>query len=348
MDEDILLISMVGRVGVATLNRPKILNVIDIELIGALSRCLEVWANASDIRAVLVRGAGDRAFCAGGDVRAVFEHRGDDDFMHKVYRVEYLLDEMTSCYPKPYVALMSGIVMGGGCGISVHGSHRIVTDTTVMAMPECKIGLFPDIGASYFLARCPGQLGMYAGLTGARFGAADSLYLKLADYFVKSNQVEKIIPAINASDNVSDAIRSVATDADEPPIAARQQQIDRIFGHQSVREIVRALIEEPGEWAREAYLSITTASPISIELTFRNIREAASKSLRECLITDFRIAQRLMHRPDYFEGVRALIIDKDQKPKWAVATFDAVDPADIDTYFAPLEESDLRFSDRED
>ena len=340
MDEDILLISMVGRVGVTTLNRPKFLNVIDIELIGALSRCLEVWANDSDIRAVLVRGAGDRAFCAGGDVRAVFEHRGDDDFMHKVYRVEYLLDEMISCYPKPYVALMSGIVMGGGCGISVHGSHRIVTDTTVMAMPECKIGLFPDIGASYFLARCPGQLGMYAGLTGARFGAAD--------YFVKSSQVDKIIPAINASDNVSDAIRSVATDAGEPPIAARQQQIDRIFGHQSVRKIVRALSEEPGEWAREAYLSITRASPISIELTFRNIREAASKSLRECLITDFRIAQRLMQRPDYFEGVRALIIDKDQEPKWAVATFDAVDPADIDTYFAPLEESDLRFSDRAD
>lgn len=345
MSEGILLTDKVGRIGVATLNRPKILNVIDIELIGALTRCLEIWANDPDIRVVTVRGAGDRAFCAGGDVRAVFEHRGDDNFMHKVYRVEYLLDEMISRYPKPYIALMSGLVMGGGCGISVHGSHRIVTDTTVLAMPECKIGLFPDIAASYFLARCPGQLGMYAGLTGARFGAADALYLKLADYFVKSSQVAKIIPAINACDNVDDAIRSVATDAGEPPIAARQQQIDRIFGHQSVREIVRALGKESGAWAAAAHLSITKASPISIELTFRNIHEAASKSLRECLITDFRIAQRLMQRPDYFEGVRALIIDKDQKPQWAVATLDAVDPADIDTYFAPLGESDLRFPD---
>jgi enoyl-CoA hydratase/carnithine racemase len=234
MNEDILLTSRVGRVGVATLNRPKLLNVIDIDLIGALSRRLEIWANAPDIRAVLVRGAGDRAFCAGGDVRAVFERRGDDNFMDKVYRVEYLLDEMISRYPKPYIALMSGLVMGGGCGISVHGLHRIVTDTTVLAMPECKIGLFPDIAASYFLARCPGQLGMYAGLTGARFGAADSLYLKLANYFVKSSQVEKIIPAINAGDNVGDAIRSVTTDAGEPPIAARQQQIGRIFGLSSV------------------------------------------------------------------------------------------------------------------
>jgi enoyl-CoA hydratase len=343
MNEDILLTRRVGRVGVATLNRPKLLNVIDIDLIGALSRRLEIWANAPDIRAVLVRGAGDRAFCAGGDVRAVFERRGDDNFMDKVYRVEYLLDEMISRYPKPYIALMSGLVMGGGCGISVHGLHRIVTDTTVLAMPECKIGLFPDIAASYFLARCPGQLGMYAGLTGARFGAADSLYLKLANYFVKSSQVEKIIPAINAGDNVGDAIRSVATDAGEPPIAARQQQIGRIFGLSSVREIVRALSEETDEWARDGYLSITKASPISVELTYRNIREARLKTLRECLITDFRIAQRLMRRPDYFEGVRALIIDKDQKPQWAVATLDAVDPSDIDAYFAPLGERDLRF-----
>ena len=191
-----LLHQVVGTVGIAVLNRPAVLNVIDMKLIKALHKQLEAWRAIQAITAVLVRGAGERAFCAGGDVRAVYEHRGDDAFMHEVYHVEYILDDAIARYSKPYIVLMSGIVMGGGCGISVHGSHRVVTETTQLAMPECRIGLFPDIGASYFLARCPGELGLYLALTGARIGAADALYLGLADYFVPTERLPEILPAL--------------------------------------------------------------------------------------------------------------------------------------------------------
>ena len=186
---DSVLHQVVGTVGIAVLNRPAVLNVIDMKLIKALHKQLEAWRRDQAITAVLVRGAGERAFCAGGDVRAVYEHRGDDAFMHEVYHAEYILDDAIARYSKPYIALMSGIMMGGGCGISVHGSHRVVTETTQLAMPECRIGLFPDIGASYFLARCPGELGLYLALTGARIGAADALYLGLADYFVPTERL---------------------------------------------------------------------------------------------------------------------------------------------------------------
>src|SRR5205823_3503183 len=169
------------------------------------------WRVDPKITAVMVRGAGDRAFCAGGDVRAVFEHRGDDAFMHEVYRVEYILDDAIARYGKPYVVLMSGMVMGGGCGISVHGSHRVVTETTQIAMPECRIGLFPDIGASWFLARCPGELGLYLGLTGARIGAADALYLGLADYFVSNDRLGEIVPALTDGKPASAALAQLST-----------------------------------------------------------------------------------------------------------------------------------------
>ena len=344
MTESVLLTETVGQVAVATLNRPNVLNVIDIELIGELTRGLKTWAADPAIAAVLVRGAGTRAFCAGGDVRAVYDHRGNGAFMDAVYRVEYLLDALISSYPKPYVVQMAGIVMGGGCGISVHGAHRIVTETTMLAMPECKIGLFPDVGASYFLARCPGALGMYAGLTGARFGAADAIYLNLADYFVPEDQTAELIPALTTCDTAGEAILSVAADPGEAPIATIQHHIDSLFGLPSVRDILEALSQETAPWARDAYACMRAASPISLEITFRNIREGGSKSLHECLITDFRIAQRLMRQPDYFEGVRAIIVDKDQQPRWTIASLDQIDPARVDAYFAPLGEQDLSFA----
>ena len=336
-----LLCAVEDGVAVATLNRPKVLNVIDLALIDALYRNLRVWENDVAVRAVVVRGAGERAFCAGGDVRAVWENRGNDSFMDPVYRHEYILDDYIQRYPKPYIALMSGIVMGGGCGISVHGRYRVVTETTVLAMPECRIGLFPDIAGSYFLARCPNHFGMYMGLTGLRIGGADAIRLGLADYLVSANCLEALIAALRRQD-VADAIAPML--APLPPTALPPRAIvSAIFGRASVSGIMEGLRQEPAAWAREALEAMEMACPFSLELTFRTITEARRKTMRECLITDFRIAQRIMKMGDYFEGVRALIVDKDNMPRWNPARLSEVKQEDIDACFTPLE-NELAFS----
>ena len=210
-------------------------------------------------------------------------------------------------------------------------------------MPECRIGLFPDIGASFFLARCPGYLGLYLGLTGARVGAADAIFLGLADCLIPTSRLAQIIPALNGGAGAGEVLRGLASPAEPAPLSLLQPKIDAVFALGSVREIIAALASLPDDWAGEAHASILKACPLSLELTFRCIREAAAKSLRECLITDFRIAQRLMRRNDYFEGVRARIIDKHDQPRWSHAGVEAVDPAEIDACFAPLGDRELRF-----
>lgn len=343
MTTDNLIAEVSGGIGIATLNRPNVLNVIDLGLIDALYRQLKMWEGNPDIRAVVVRGAGSRAFCAGGDVRAVFEKRGDDAFMDAVYRREYILDDYINCYPKPYVALMSGVVMGGGCGISVHGRYRVVTDTTLLAMPECKIGLFPDIAGSHFLARCPDEYGLYMGLAGLRVNGADAIRLGLADHYVPAARLPDLVEALSRAPSVEQAIASVTTDLPPAALSAPASVVRRIFEEVSVGAIVRALKAEPADWAQAALHAIEASCPFSLELTFRAIREAATKSVRDCLITDFRIAQRIMRKGNYFEGVRALIIDKDNQPRWEPSTLADVRKEDIDACFAPLE-NDLSFA----
>jgi enoyl-CoA hydratase len=338
-----LLHQVAGPVGIAVINRPAVLNVIDMTLIKLLYAQLETWRVDPAITSVVVRGAGERALCAGGDVRAVYEHRGDDAFMHEVYRVEYVLDDAIARYGKPYIALMSGIVMGGGCGISVHGSHRVVTETTQLAMPECRIGLFPDIGASSFLARCPGELGLYLGLTGARIGAADALYLGLADYLVPAERLDEIIPALANGKPATAALAGLGAPSGPAPLAALRDDIDAVFGLDSVRDIIAGLESRPEAWAREAHADMLAACPLSLELTFRAIREGRTKTLRDCLLTDFRIAQRLMRGNDYFEGVRARIIDKDNRPRWTHNSVEEVSAEEVDQFFAPLGAAELRF-----
>lgn len=336
-----LLCAVEGGVAVATLNRPKVLNVIDLPLIDALYRQLRLWENDAAVRVVVVRGAGERAFCAGGDVRAVWDNRGNDAFMDPVYRHEYILDDYIQRYPKPYIALMSGIVMGGGCGISVHGRYRVVTETTVLAMPECKIGLFPDIAGSYFLARCPDNFGMYMGLTGLRISGADAIRLGLADYLVSADCLDDLIAALRLQD-VPDAVAAMLLPLPLTALPSRGA-VSAIFGRASVSSIMEGLRQERADWAREALQAMETACPFSLELTFRTIREARGKTMRECLITDFRIAQRIMKMGDYFEGVRALIVEKDNAPRWNPARLSEVKERDIDVCFAPLEK-ELVFS----
>jgi len=233
--------------------------------------------------------------------------------------------------------------MGGGCGISVHGSHRVVTETTQLAMPECRIGLFPDIGASYFLARCPGEIGLYLGLTGARIVGADAIYLGLADYYIPNKRLTEIIPTLADGEAVSAALGALATPSGAAPLSMLREDIDAVFALDNVHDIIRALESYPDAWARQAYSDIKAACPLSLELTFRSIREARTKTLRECLVSDFRIALRLMQRDDYFEGVRARIIDKDNRPRWSHSSVQDVPQEEVDACFAPLGPSELQF-----
>ena len=337
-----LLCEAADGIGVAVLNRPNVLNVIDLDLIDALYRQLKIWERDPAVRAVVVCGAGTRAFCAGGDVRAVWARRGDDEFMDAVYRREYILDDLINRYSKPYIAFMSGIVMGGGCGISVHGRHRVVTETTVLAMPECKIGLFPDIAGSYFLARCPDHFGLYMGLTGLRVGGADAVRLGLADHYVPMDRLDQLVTELRHNPNVNDVLTASSVALPESTELAPSSAVSSIFGRGSLEEIVQGLKDEQAAWAKEALESMSQACPFSLALTLRTIREATKKSVRDCLKTDFRIAQRIMLKDDYFEGVRALIIDKDNKPLWNPARIEDVDDSEIDACFAPLE-SELSF-----
>jgi len=338
-----LLCEIQGHAGVITLNRPDVLNSLNLSMLAAMHRQLRDWSANEQVRVVVVRGAGTKAFCAGGDVRAVYDARGNDEFMDRVYRIEYELDEYISRYPKPYVALMSGYTMGGGCGISIHGKYRVVTDTTVIAMPEVAIGLFPDIAGSHFLSRCPGATGLFLGLTGARIGGWDALFLGLADYWVTDESYDRLIALLACACDVEQALAQLAMPPQGSRVDSLRQEIDRCFDRDTVADIVAALKTEPGDWAREAERAMLAASPTSLEITFRAIREGRCKSLRECLVTDFRVAQRLMKQGDYFEGVRALIIDKDRNPKWSPPSLAAVDRQAIDRCFAPLPSNELTF-----
>lgn len=344
MEERIeLLCEVRGRAGVITLNRPEVLNSLNLSMLSAMHRQLRDWATDARVEAVVVRGAGTRAFCAGGDVRAVYDSRGNDAFMDRVYRIEYLLDEYISRYPKPYIALMSGFTMGGGCGISIHGRHRVVTESSVIAMPEVAIGLFPDVAGSYFLSRCPGATGLYLGLTGTRVGGADALYLGLADCFVPVDRLDPLLALIAQTGDVPQALATFAVPPPAGGLETLRPDIDDCFDRASVAAILAALESRAADWARDALHAMRTASPMSLEITFRAIREGRAKSLRECLDTDFRIALRLMRQADYFEGVRALIIDKDRAPKWSPPTVEQVDRHAVDACFAPLPSAELAY-----
>lgn len=333
-----------GAVAVATLNRPEALNALDLELLWLLTRWLEAAEEDEPSRVLFMRGAGERAFCAGGDIRAVWARRGDSAFMDEVYRVEYRLDDAIARAAKPVVAWMSGIVMGGGCGISMGARHRVVTPSTMLAMPECAIGLFPDVGAGHFLSRCPGATGLYLGLTGARIGAADAIYAGLADYHVTGLDADAAIHAIERYGDVARALTLMSSDPGPSALAARRAAIDDIFGHESVADIMAALKAHPDGWAQDAHASMAQAAPFSLALTLRMLRDPPD-SRRDSLRTDFRIVERLMLRGDHFEGVRARLIDKDGAPRWEPPTLDAVDSSEVEACFAPLGAQELAFAD---
>jgi enoyl-CoA hydratase len=338
-----------GGLGLITLDRPRALNALTLDMIRALDSCLEAWAADPAVQGTVIRGAGDRAFCAGGDVRALYESRdrGDRSYRAEFYRHEYAQNRRIFRFPKPYIALIDGITMGGGVGVSIHGSHRVATEHTLFAMPETGIGLFPDVGAGHFLPRLPGKLGLYLGLTGARIGAADCLHAALATHYVPSARLEALIDALAFADigrpNVVEKILEQFNEAPgAAPLAERRAEIDRCFGGQSVEAILAALEADDGAWAKETRATLTTKSPTSLKITFRQLEIGAGLSFEDDMIMEYRLCQYCMDGHDFFEGVRAVIIDRDNAPKWQPATLAEVSEAEIARAFAPRPD-DLRF-----
>ena len=333
-----------GRLGVITLNRPRAVNALTAGMVDLLLRQLTAWATDDDVAAVLVQGAGERGLCAGGDIVAIYRdmlHGGTQtaDFWQTEYRVNSLIAR----YPKPYVALMDGLVLGGGVGISAHGNVRVVTERTRMGMPETTIGFAPDVGGTFLLSRAPGQTGTHAALTGAHLDAGDALFLGLADHYVPSHALPRLVAALE--DESPEA--AVARCAEQPPASALSGQrdwIDACYASDDAGEIVARLRAWTGpgwEDATEAADTIEAKSPTSVKVTLASLRRAANLTLDEALAQEYRVGIRLLAGPDFREGIRAQVVDKDRNPQWKPATLAEVLPGQVDRFFQPLDGPEL-------
>lgn len=341
-----------GGLAAIVLNRPRVLNALSPRQLSGLGRLLLEWRDDPAVGAVVIEGAGERAFCAGGDIRAVWDNRlaGRDDANIAIFRDEYRLDRLIHHYPKPFVAVLDGIVMGGGAGVSVNGRWRVATERTLFAMPEAAIGFFPDVGATHFLSRCPGRIGRFLGLTGTRLGPADCLWAGLATHYVPASA----LPALKAdlrraagSAEPGGAVAAVLGEHHREPgvswLAETADAIDRVFAAPSPREVVSALVAEGTEWARQALEAMGDASPTSLGVIQRQLSDGKGLGFDDAIRREFRLACRFLAGHDFIEGIRALVIDKDRTPRWSPPTLADLSAARIDALFAPLDDGELEF-----
>jgi enoyl-CoA hydratase len=342
---DEVLVETRGGLGIITLNRPKALNALSLGMIRALDRAVVRFAEDAAIRAVVIRGAGEKAFCAGGDVRAlVMAPDGVDKpaLARAFFAEEYRLNLRIHDFPKPFVALIDGVTMGGGCGLSLHSPLVVATERTMVAMPETVLGLFPDVGATWFLNKCPGEIGVALGLTGRRLKAADLKAVGLASHFVPSSGLDGLVAALAAAPTLDSATVRAVLDAhaeDPGPSALTDDRagIDRAFAGDDIEAIIARLEAEPAPWAAEALHTIRRASPTSLKVTLRQLRQGAKLAdVAAMLQVEYRLAVRSVGGTDFPEGVRAILVDKDNKPVWQPPTLAEVDAGRLDAFFAPF------------
>ena len=324
-----------GRVGRILLNRPKALNALDFEMIRACAKVLREWQDDPHVHAVVVEGAGDRAFCAGGDVRALRDGQmsGDRPAVDTFFREEYALNRLIAEYGKPYIALIDGICMGGGIGMSVHAPYRVATEHASFAMPETAIGFFPDIGATYLLPRLPGRLGIYLGLTGLRVSGADAVHAGLATHFTPRAR----LPALSAA-LAQDGPAALARFAEPLPpfsLAPHLDAIDHCFDAPEVLEIVRRLEADGAEWTAPILKALHHVSPSALGWTLEALRRGADLTLVQALEAEFALTKTTMAHPDFVEGVRAMVVDKDRQPKWQPNRIEDIEQAAIRRMFTP-------------
>jgi enoyl-CoA hydratase len=342
-DTDEILTRVDGGVGFLTLNRPKALNSLTHTMVTALDTTLTAWSDDDTVRAVVVHGAGERGLCAGGDVVAIYHSAkaGGAD-ARQFWFDEYRLNARIGRYPKPYVAYMDGIVMGGGVGVSAHGKVRVVTDTSKIAMPEVGIGFIPDVGGTFLLSRAPGNLGLHAALTGAPFSGADAIALGFADHYVAHDDLAAFTTTL-VSDGVDAALREHAQDPPPSTLLAQREWIDDCYAGDTVTDIVAALRSHGEGPATDAADLIATRSPVALAVTLAAVRRAAAlDTLEDVLVQEYRVSCASLRSHDLVEGIRAQLVDKDRNPTWSPSSLDTVTDGDVDAYFAPAD-PDLTF-----
>lgn len=337
-----------GALGLITLNRPKALNSLTHGMCIGMHKRLRKWEEDDAVHAVAIRGLGPRAFCAGGDIRAMADSsiektQAAANFLRDEYRVNALIGS----YSKPYIALTHGIVMGGGAGVSVHGQYRLADTDLVFAMPETGIGFVPDIGASYFLSRCPGETGMYLALTGERIGLGDALALGLMTHSVAQSEHDAVIARLAEGEVPGKVIAAVARASLPSPLAAHRSMIDLAFAAHSVEAVLERLDRDGSDFAAVAARVIRGRSPTSLKLAFQLVRRGKTLSRNECLKMEYRAGARAVMGHDFREGVRALLRDKDGQPRWKPHALAGVADAEIEGYFASLGPRELNFGDNE-
>lgn len=339
MSEAEVITRIENGVGWITLNRPKAIHALNRAMCEAMIEALQAWKSDDAVSSVLIDHAGERGFCAGGDIRMIAESGAGDALDAKAFfHIEYQLNHLMFEYPKPITAIVDGIVMGGGVGISEPADVRIATERTTYAMPETGIGLFPDVGGGWFLPRLAGQTGVWLALTGARLKAADTVALGIHTHYVASDAVEALKADLlaNPSDPKSVADR-VSGDAGEAPLNAHREAIDRLFGFNRVEDIFAALEADGSEWALKQLSILKTKSPQSLKISLRQIREGAKMAtFADNMAMEYALGGRIVSSHDFQEGVRAVIVDKDNAPQWSPTDLSGVSDAALDALFAPL------------
>ncbi len=340
-----VLIRKLGQAGRITLNRPKALNAVTHDMCLAIEAALDDWAGDDGVALVVIDAAGDKAFCAGGDI--VQMHRtaaaGDYAYGRRYWADEYRMNAKIFNFPKPYAAFLQGFTMGGGVGISCHGSHRIVCDSSQIAMPECSIGLVPDVGGSLLLSRAPGRLGEYLGTTGTRMGPGDAIFAEFADYYIPQDQWTGLIADLENTADVR-AIDVAAQPAPPGPLRALQPHIDEHFGGETMRDILRSMDYAPVDFTRSAMKSLRRQSPLSLACTIEMIhRVRGNHKIERALQQEYRFTYRAAEHGDFVEGIRAAIIDKDRTPKWRHERIEDVGSLEVARMLMPLGANALKF-----
>jgi enoyl-CoA hydratase len=339
-----------GHLGIITLNRPKAVNALTFGMVRAMLEQLTIWADDDGVATVLVQGAGERGLCAGGDIVAIYRDLLTGGTQTAgFWAEEYRLNSLIARYPKPYVAFMDGLVLGGGVGISAHGSYRVVTERTRTGMPETTIGFVPDVGGTFLLARSPGEAGTHAALTGAHLTGADALFLGLADHFVPADSLPGLAAALE-NESAEAAVVRCARASPPSVLAGQRGWIDEAYASDDAEDIVRRLRAVEGAAmaaAEEAADTIEAKSPTAVKVALESLRRAKDLTLDEALAQEYRVGLRFLAAPDFREGIRAQVVDKDRTPLWKPATLHEVLPADVDRFFEPLGDRELTLQPKE-
>lgn len=352
VEEGDLIVRREGAAGVIRLNRPKAINAMTLEMSIGIDSALDRFEIDPAVSVIILEGAGERGLCAGGDIRGLWENsREGGDLGARFWRQEYVMNARIAKYPKPYVAFMDGLVMGGGVGLSGHASHRVATDRTKLAMPEVGLGFFPDVGGTWLLSRSPGEIGTYFGLTGQTMNGPDAIHAKFADAVVPAvkwpelrEALTKVCNGVTAGE-ITKLINSFATGETAGPVAAKEPVIDALFGFDRMEDIFAALKRDGSEFAVATLKTLNEKSPRGMVVTLKLLRLARSaSSLEECLVREYRAALEVFRSDDFREGVRAAVIDKDRNPTWSPPRIEDVTPQMLAPYLAEIGADELKFN----